>query len=115
MQTTNRPTGMLGFSLVWLGQIVSVLATKMSAIALTIFVFQKTGSATALGLVQVFFITPFLLITPFAGVMVDRHNRKTMMMVSDLVAGLIGYFIPAIYNAETILTDYDAYTGVESA
>lgn len=88
MQTTNRPTGMLGFSFVWLGQILSVLATNMSAFGLTIFVFQKTGSATALGLVQVFFITPFLLITPFAGVMVDRHNRKMMMMVSDLVAGL---------------------------
>jgi DHA3 family macrolide efflux protein-like MFS transporter len=37
---------------------------------------------------QVFFITPYLLITPFAGVMVDRHNRKLMMMISDLVAGL---------------------------
>ena len=88
MRTKKRPAGMFGFSIVWLGQIVSVLATNMSAFGLTIFVFQKTGSATALGLVQVFFITPFLLITPFAGVMVDRHNRKMMMMVSDLVAGL---------------------------
>jgi hypothetical protein len=67
---------------------VSILATNMSAFALTIFIFQKTGSATSLGLLQVFFITPFLIITPFAGVMVDRHNRKMMMMVSDLVAGL---------------------------
>jgi MFS transporter, DHA3 family, macrolide efflux protein len=88
MQNTNRPTGMLGFTIVWLGQIVSVLATSMSAFALTIWVFEKTGSATALGLMQVFFITPFLVITPFAGVMVDRHNRKLMMMVSDLTAGL---------------------------
>ena len=79
---------MFGFSLVWLGQIVSVLATSMSTFALSIWVFEKTGSATALGLVQVFFITPFLLITPIAGVMVDRHNRKMMMMVSDLAAGL---------------------------
>jgi MFS family permease len=37
---------------------------------------------------QVFFITPFLIISPFAGVMVDRHNRKLMMMVSDLIAGM---------------------------
>jgi MFS family permease len=88
MQNTKRPTGMFGFTIVWLGQIVSVLATNMSAFALTIWVFQKTGSATALGLVQVFFITPLLIITPFAGVMVDRHNRKLMMMVSDLVAGM---------------------------
>lgn len=88
MRNTNRPTGMFGFTLVWLGQIISVLATNMTAFALTIWVFEKTGSATALGLVQVFFITPLLIVTPFAGVMVDRHNRKTMMMVSDLAAGL---------------------------
>ena len=88
MQNTNRPTGMFGFTLVWLGQIVSVLATNMSAFALTIWVFEKTGSATALGLMQVFFITPLLIVTPFAGVMVDRYNRKLMMMVSDLTAGL---------------------------
>src|SRR5512147_1171608 len=88
MQSTNRPTGMFGFTLVWLGQIVSVLATNMTAFGLTIWVFEKTGSATALGLMQVFFITPFLLISPIAGVMVDRHNRKVMMMVSDLIAGL---------------------------
>jgi MFS family permease len=79
---------MFGFTIVWIGQIVSVLATQMSSFALTIWVFQKTGSATALGLVQVFFITPLLVITPIAGVMVDRHNRKLMMMVSDLTAGL---------------------------
>src|SRR5215211_5487847 len=88
MQNMNRPTGMFGFTLVWLGQIISVLATNMSLFALTIWVFQKTGSATALGLMQVFFITPLLIITPLAGVLVDRHNRKLMMMVSDLTAGL---------------------------
>jgi len=88
MESKTKPTGMFGFTVVWLGQIFSVLATQMTAFALTIWVFEKTGSATALGLMQVFFITPFLLITPIAGVMVDRHNRKMMMMVSDLVAGL---------------------------
>src|SRR5918995_5738973 len=88
MQNTNRPTGMFGFTLVWLGQIISVLATNMSLFALTIWVFQETGSVTAVGLMQVFFITPYLIITPLAGVLVDRHNRKLMMMVSDLVAGL---------------------------
>jgi MFS transporter, DHA3 family, macrolide efflux protein len=88
MNSKSRPTGMFGFTIVWLGQLVSVLSTNMTAFALTIWVFEKTGSVTALGLMQVFFITPYLLITPFAGVMVDRHNRKLMMMVSDLVAGL---------------------------
>ena len=88
MEKSTRPTGMFGFTMVWLGQIISVLATNMSAFALTIWVFEKTGSATALAWVQVFFITPLLIISPFAGVMVDKHNRKLMMMMSDLTAGL---------------------------
>lgn len=84
----KRPSGMFGFTIVWLGQIVSVLASAMSQFGLTIWMFQQTESATALGLMQVFFITPFLLISPIAGVMVDRHNRKMMMIVSDLMAGI---------------------------
>lgn len=97
MQSRNRPRGMFGFTLVWLGQIISVLATNMTGFALTIWVFEKTGSAMALALVQVFFITPFLIITPFAGVMVDRYNRKLMMMLSDLTAGLATIAILVLY------------------
>jgi DHA3 family macrolide efflux protein-like MFS transporter len=87
-EQTKRPSGMFGFTVVWLGQIVSVLASAMSQFGLTIFMYEQTKSALAMGTMQVFFITPFLLISPIAGVMVDRHNRKLMMMVSDLGAGL---------------------------
>jgi len=99
---------MFGFTIVWLGQIVSVLATNMSAFAPTIWIFEKTGSATLLGLMQVFFITPF------AGVLVDRHNRKLMMMVGDLTAGLAGYFIHPIRHAEDILPDHDLMVAAET-
>lgn len=87
-EKTNRPAGMFGFTIVWLGQIVSVLASSMSQFALTLFMFEETGSALAMGTMQVFFITPFLLISPVAGVWVDRYNRKLMMMVSDIAAGI---------------------------
>lgn len=87
-QRRGRPSGMAAFAIIWLGQMISVLATNMSAFAQSIWVFEKTGSATALALVQVFFIVPFLILSPVAGVMVDRHNRKLMMMLSDLVAVL---------------------------
>ncbi len=89
MTKSKKPVlaGMTGFSLVWIGQLVSVLATNMTGFALTIWAYQLTGKATALALVQVCFITPFLLMAPVAGLMVDRYNRKLMMMVSDLGAG----------------------------
>jgi MFS family permease len=80
----HRLGGMAGFLIVWLGQIISVLASGMTQFALTIWMYQQTSSATALGLMQVFYIVPFLVISPIAGVMVDRYNRKLMMMISDL-------------------------------
>jgi DHA3 family macrolide efflux protein-like MFS transporter len=89
----KSPGGMTGFTLVWIGQLMSVLATNMSGFALTIWAFEKTSSATVLGLIQVAFILPFLLISPIAGAMVDRYNRKLMMMVSDLGAVLATVFI----------------------
>jgi MFS family permease len=82
----HKPTGMFAFIIIWIGQLVSVLASSMSHFALTIWMYQQTESVFALGLMQVFFITPFLLVSPFAGVMVDRYNRKLMMMLSDLAA-----------------------------
>ncbi|HNS03749.1 MAG TPA: MFS transporter [Anaerolineae bacterium] len=82
----KRPTGMTAFIVVWLGQIASVLASSMSQFGLTIWMFEETGSALAMGMMQVAFITPFLLLSPIAGVMVDRYNRKLMMMVSDFAA-----------------------------
>ncbi len=101
MRRTQRLSGMPGFTLVWLGQIVSVMASLMTQFALTIWVFEKTGSATALGLLQVFFVTPFLLISPLAGVMVDRLDRKWMMAISDLGAGLstVGILVLQAFGA----------------
>src|SRR5512140_1181286 len=86
--TTKQPHGMFAFIIVWIGQIVSILGSGMTQFGLTIWMYEQTKSATALGLMQVAFITPFLLLSPIAGVMVDRYNRKIMMMVSDLAACL---------------------------
>ena len=84
----KQPTGMTGFTIVWAGQLISVLASSMTQFALTIWAYQETGSATSLGIISTAFVVPFLLLSPVAGVMVDRHNRKLMMMVSDLTAVL---------------------------
>src|SRR5512143_3954289 len=106
--SSKRPGGMFGFTIVWLGQIVSVLASAMSQFGLTIWMYEKTESATALGLMQVFFITPFLLISPIAGVMVDRHNRKLMMMVSDLTA-VVATVLILVFQSLGILEFWHLY------
>jgi len=85
----KQPQGLVGFSIVWFGQLVSLLGTNMTAFSLTIWAYEKTGSATALALVGFFFVTPMLIISPIAGAIVDRHDRKLMMMLSDLASGIV--------------------------
>lgn len=92
-------SGLRAFSVFWVSQLVSILATQMSNFALTVWAYEVTGQATALALVQVFFITPFLLVSPIAGVMVDRYNRKAMMMLSDLGGGVGTLIILALQAA----------------
>ncbi len=93
----HRLTGMLGFALVWVGQIVSVLASGMTTFAMTIYMYQQTHSATAMAFVQVAYITPFLIMSPIAGVMVDRYNRKLMMMVSDIAGATATLLLLILY------------------
>lgn len=87
--------GMPAFVVIWIGQAISLLGTGMTGFALTIWAYEKTGQATTLALVGFFFVTPMLILSPVAGAIVDRSNRKLMMMISDLAAGLatIGIFV----------------------
>ncbi|MGD8564761.1 MAG: MFS transporter [Candidatus Bathyarchaeota archaeon] len=86
MVKTTRPSGMFGFTIIWIGQLISLLGTAMTGFALTIWAWQITGKATALALVGFFTFVPTLAVTPFAGVLIDRWNRKLVMMLSDLAA-----------------------------
>lgn len=85
----NRPAGMRGFVVVWVGQVVSMLGTGMTNFALAVWIFQQTGQATALTTAMVFFMAPSVLFSPIAGALVDRHNRKQIMILSDLLAGVV--------------------------
>jgi MFS transporter, DHA3 family, macrolide efflux protein len=97
MKGRARPRGMKAFGVVWVGQAVSLLGTSMTNFGLTIWAFQTTGLATALALVGFFYMVPLLIISPLAGAIVDRSNRKLMMMVSDLASGLVTIVLFILY------------------
>ena len=77
----------------------------MTTFAMTIYMYQQTHSATAMAFVQVAYITPFLIMSPIAGVMVDRYNRKLMMMISDIAGATATLIAPHLvrYRASAIL------------
>lgn len=90
---------MFGFTIVWIGQIVSLLGTSMTTFALTIWAYEITGTATALALVGFFFVTPMLVFSPLAGAIVDRQDRKLMMMLSDLASGVTTIAVLILFQA----------------
>jgi MFS family permease len=75
------------FALLWSGQIISRLGDSLFTFALAWWVLQKTGSATAMGIVLICSTVPMLLLLLFGGVAVDRFPRVRLMLVSDLLCG----------------------------
>jgi DHA3 family macrolide efflux protein-like MFS transporter len=95
---SRRPSGMFGFSIVWLGQLVSVAGSGMTRFALTLWVYEQTGSATALAVVAIFSFAPAVVLSPIAGVIVDRVSRKKVMIASDFAAGLSTVALLILYS-----------------
>ncbi len=93
---------MFGFTLVWIGQVVSLLGSGMTQFALTIWAWQITGRATALALVGFFGYFPRIIFTPLAGALADRWNRKALMIVSDLAAGLATIAVFVLYKTDAL-------------
>jgi len=80
--------GMREFTILWLGQIASMLGSAMTWFAFTIWAWEKTGQATALAFISFFTFLPTILFTPIAGTLVDRWNRKWVMALSDMATAL---------------------------
>ncbi|MDQ2714548.1 MAG: MFS transporter [Chloroflexota bacterium] len=82
-----RALSQRSFALLWSGQVISRLGDSLYIIALAWWVLQKTGSATAMGLVLICSTIPMLLLLLFGGVAVDRLPRIRLMLASDLIRG----------------------------
>jgi len=79
--------GSARFLLIWFGQLVSIIGSGLTSFALGIRVYQLTGSVTRFAFISVCFTLPAILVFPLAGVIIDRSNRRTVMLASDLAAG----------------------------
>lgn len=99
MTPSPRLSGMRAFMVVAIGQVASLLGTGMTGFALTIWAFGESGRATDLALIGFFFLAPMLLLSPTAGALVDRHDRKLMMMLSDLASGLMTIVVLILYSS----------------
>jgi len=71
------------FRLYWLGMLVSLIGTWLQSVAQSWLVFQLTGSSFLLGLVGFLSSIPVFILSLFAGVIVDRANKKSILIVTQ--------------------------------
>jgi len=76
------------YRLLWLGQIVSQLGDWFNSVAVYALLLELTGSATSVALMIIVQFLPMALIGPLAGVVVDRVNRRRLMIATDILRGL---------------------------
>ncbi|BAZ20865.1 major facilitator superfamily MFS_1 [Kalymmatonema gypsitolerans NIES-4073] len=109
---TQHPknTGMQIFTLIWFGQVISLIGSQLSNFALGVWVYQRTGSVTQFALISLFTSLPMILISPVAGTLVDQFPRRWMMVFSDLGAGIATGVI-AILLAAGDLAIWHIYIG----
>lgn len=86
------------FLIIWFGQFVSLVGTSMTRFALIIWIFQQTGDALDLALLGFFAYGAYVIASPVAGIVVDRFDRKTVMLVSDTGAGVLTMGILVLYS-----------------
>lgn len=81
------------FLLLWVGEFISSIGGGMTSFGLGVYVFSKTGSATAMTLVTLVGFLPTILLGAPAGVLADRYDRRLLMMLGDGLSGLGVLFI----------------------
>ncbi len=94
--------GMGIFFLVWIGQFVSTLGSGLIAFGLGVTMLQDTGSVSRYTLIGLSSFLPNLLLTPYAGVLADRLDRRKILILSSLGAAFFNVFLFWMVRQEPI-------------
>ena len=86
------------FGLLFLGRLVSQIGDGIHYFALTWLVLDLTGSGAALGSVLTVSTLPGILLSPFAGVIVDTLDRKMIIVGADIIRGLLALALAVVYR-----------------
>src|SRR5690349_20336559 len=92
------------FSIYFVGQLASTSGTWMQSIAQGWLVYQLTHSALWLGIVACASGLPLLLLSPAAGVFIERVSRRQTMMVTQTIQMILAFILAALTVTNTVQT-----------
>lgn len=75
------------FIFIWIGELISGIGSGMTAFALSVYVYQATGSVSLVSVIAVASFLPTILLSPLGGVLADRYDRRLLMIIGDLFSG----------------------------
>lgn len=90
------------FFTIWAGQACSLLGSMLVQFALVWWLTDRTGSATVLATAALFAMLPQILLTPIAGALVDRWNRRTVMIAADGLTALAAVGLALLFAADRV-------------
>ncbi len=79
---------MKNFYKLWLGELISNIGSGMTAFALSVYVYEKTGSVSYISLITLLSFMPSIVLSPIGGLLADRYDRRLLMIIGDLFSGL---------------------------
>lgn len=86
MNKIKKEDGFKKFLIIWLGELIANIGSGMTAFGLGVYVWQLTYSAVDVSMVQMAALLPTILLSPAAGVLADRFDRRLLMILGDFVS-----------------------------
>jgi DHA3 family macrolide efflux protein-like MFS transporter len=87
----------LSFFTIWTGQQLSWVGSALAGFALVWWVTETTGSATVLATATLVSMLPGVLLGPFVGALIDRWNRRVVMIVADGFTALVSVWLATLF------------------
>jgi DHA3 family macrolide efflux protein-like MFS transporter len=105
MENTTFEIGkdwMKKFVPIWSAQLFSLLGSSLVQFALIWWITQQTGSATYLAMATLVAVLPEVLLSPFAGALVDRLNRRYVMIAADVAIALLTLSLAILFAFDMV-------------
>ncbi len=108
MSDRIKGNGLKDFYMLWLTQSLSQLGSNITAFSLTLWLYEKTGSALSTAALAICTYLPYVVMSIVAGALTDRFNKKKTMLCCDLFAALCTVVVFILYRRD-LLTGWHLY------
>jgi DHA3 family macrolide efflux protein-like MFS transporter len=90
------------FFTIWIGQAISLVGSRVGGFALVWWLTRETGSATVLAMASFVALLPNVFLGPIVGALVDRWNRRRVMVVADSVIALLSAWLAFLFWTDAL-------------